>query len=425
MRFFTPLALLTASLTALVTPLVAAKREVVVYYADWSSANMPPETIQWSKITRLNYAFVVLDGEQNMAVGTPELLTKVVTLAHQNKVKVNLAIGGWTGSGNFSNMVATEATRSRTITNMLALVDQYNLDGLDVDWEYPGRMGAPCNIVDEANDSPNFLIFLNALRAALDTKYTPAGSKLITMAVRVDPFDVNGAPMTDVSAFAKSIDFIQVMAYDIYGAFSPTTGPNAPFQCDVAQKGQYSYVQSIQAWIAAGFPANKIIAGLPFYGRAMQAAEAMDGTTQYVPQVKTVIAGDKDDAVYQSACLKDPAQFSTVWKYRQLRAQGLVNADNTAGAGWTRYWDETSKTPWLYNAANKTMISYDDTQSITIKVQWALGARGTQTAGLPASPQVAGVQVWELSQDNGELLDSINKAISGLPRPKCKPRKLS
>lgn len=72
-----------------------------------------------------------------------------------------------------------------------------------------------------------------------------------------------------------------------------------------------------------------------------------------------------------------------IWKWSNLRKEGLLKDDTlTAGEGWQRYWDEVTQTPWLFNPATKHFISYDDPQSLKIKVEHAL------------CEDLAGVMVW-------------------------------
>lgn len=90
-----------------------------------------------------------------------------------------------------------------------------------VDWEYPGRQGAGCNEVDKANDAKNLLTLLQELRSAMDKKYK---NKELTAAVHVRTFDTSSGNMKDVSAFGKVLDRVNIMAYDINGAFNSTSG---------------------------------------------------------------------------------------------------------------------------------------------------------------------------------------------------------
>ena len=93
----------------------------------------------------------------------------------------------------------------------MAIYQQYNLDGIDFDWEYPGRQGAGSNIVSP-NDSANFLAMLQLLRRSL-----PKSARL-SAAVTDSPFaGRNGQPLSDVSAFAAVLDWVNIMNYDVFG----------------------------------------------------------------------------------------------------------------------------------------------------------------------------------------------------------------
>ncbi|RKP37176.1 glycoside hydrolase [Dimargaris cristalligena] len=388
--------------------------KVVGYYADWTSTALPVQSIPFDKLTHLNYAFAVLDASQQIKFDTATLLSQVVTAAHQKDVKVIFSVGGWTGSVYFSPMASQKTTRAAAISNMVQLVDTYKLDGIDLDWEFPGRTGSECNIVDKANDTPNLLLLLQELRAALDKKFGE-GQKLITMAVRVQPFDINGVPSTDLKEYVQYLDFINIMAYDIFGSWAATTGPNAPFESD-GIKNTFSYVQSITDWLAAGFPPNKLVAGLAMYGRTMLASGAMTSSDIYTTQVKQAVKGDKDDAVWQGPCNKDPAQFSTVWKYKNLRSEGILANGNTTGAGWTRNWDTKSQTPWLFNEQTKNFISYDDPTSLRIKVDYA---RQQQLGGVMANGESRSAPI---STDAVTVSTPPTRSSPATTLPKCRPR---
>ncbi|KAJ1956827.1 hypothetical protein EC988_001149 [Linderina pennispora] len=88
-----------------------------------------------------------------------------ITSLHSAGVKALVSVGGWTGSNLFSTILKNTATRTAFLNNMVSFVQTNNLDGVDIDWEYPGREGNTCNAYDPTNDSKNFLSFLQDLRA--------------------------------------------------------------------------------------------------------------------------------------------------------------------------------------------------------------------------------------------------------------------
>lgn len=317
-----------------------------------------------------------------------EVLKKVVELAHENNVKVLLSIGGFYGSLTFSTMAGKPKRRTEFIDQLRKYRDEFKLDGFDIDWEFPGRPGVSCNEVSEKNDADNLLKLVTEMRSSFP-------KKLITMTVSVHPFDGPDGIIKDVSEYAKKVNFINIMPYDIYGSWSKTTGPNAPFRWKANAEAPFSFRQSIDAWLKAKMPANKIVMGIPFYGRSLIAEVDMsaDPKNMYVAKSGTVPQGDKNDATISESCPDSEPEFTGIWSYGNLRSQNILSEPKHPAYGWKRYWDETSQTPWLFNVDDKKFISYDDVQSIEVKVKY------TQEKGL------RGLMIWSLDQDNGELIE--------------------
>ncbi|KAI8974339.1 glycoside hydrolase, partial [Pilobolus umbonatus] len=333
--------------------------------------------IPYQKYTHLNYAFAIMTTPNLLPSFTDDwavetYLPKMIELAHKNKTKVLLSIGGWTGSKTFSTMAANEEARKNVLCSRLAL-----------DWEYPGKQAAGCNEVAD-NDADNFLLLLKDLRAGLDAKF-PNDRKEISMAVHVQPFVKSGQPMTNVKEFVPYFNHINLMTYDINGAWASVTGPNAPFDAEGQIGSPYSFVQSIRDWKEAGVPSDKITAGLAFYGRGIKAKVDMTKeNNQYQLSEIGAPKGDSDDAYWTDPfCNKVDGGLSGVWKWSNLRREGLIQDDFvTPGKGWNRYWDELSQTPWLFNPSTKDFISYDDPHSLEVKVNHAL------------CENLAGVMIW-------------------------------
>ncbi|KAJ2958957.1 hypothetical protein NQZ79_g5546 [Umbelopsis isabellina] len=226
------------------------------------------------------------------------------------------------------------------------------------------------------------------------------------MAVHVFPFSVNGEYMKSVKDYVPYFDHINIMAYDINGAWATTTGPNAPLFFEKGKGEPVSFVSSIKGWIDAGVPAEKINAGLAYYGRAIETSENMK-SSQYAASKKGAPKGDSDDAYWQDPfCQVDEGGFSGIWKWKNLRSQGIIGKDGKAGNGYTKHWDSVSQTPWLYNEKAKTFISYEDPESIKRKVDSALCLG------------IGGVMAWDIHQDNGELLDVVH-GIHGTKPDNC------
>ncbi|KXN73441.1 glycoside hydrolase family 18 protein, partial [Conidiobolus coronatus NRRL 28638] len=292
----------------------SSSKHVVGYYVPWG--RVEPEQVDWKKLTHVNYGFGVLykkDDPASIFVDRyydGNRIRKVQKLAKENGVKSLISLGGWTGGQTFSIVAKDPELRKKFINNALLFVrkntkpdydenpDGYDLDGIDIDWEYPARQAAKCNSVDP-NDTANYLVLLKELREAMDKEF-PNDHKILTAAVRAQPFDgPDGKPVNSVSEFAKYFDFINIMIYDIMGGWSATTGPNAPFDYDTSKGGDpYSFRQSIDDWLNAGFPADKLVPGLAFYGRSTTASTDMNANpgNQYSPKESTVPKGDSSDS---------------------------------------------------------------------------------------------------------------------------------
>ncbi|KAJ2716643.1 hypothetical protein H4R19_000534 [Coemansia spiralis] len=387
---------LAAAGLALGLAVQAAQSPLVVgYYAGWFKNQAAG--VDLAKYTHINVAFGVPDAGGHIGFPDKFSVKDAVTEIHAAKAKALLSIGGWTGSSNMSTVVKSPAASNTLIAELVNQMSSNGFDGVDIDWEYPGRPGDTCNIVDSANDTPNLLRFLQQLRTTLDTRFG-AGKKLITMAVSLTPFAVNDKPLTDVSPFVKVTDFINLMTYDINGSWLDQTGPNAPLYYEEYKATAASVATAIKAWTKAGWPASKLNVGLAFYGRSVTTKGNMldDAKNQYQDLVKELPKGDSEDVVTTDTCANTTG-VSGIWMYRHLRDEGVLSGPTTAVAPWVRNWDSTTHTPWLFNPKTKQYISYDDVDSIKAKVEYA------------ASIGVGGVMVWSLYMDyKNELLNVIS-----------------
>ncbi|KAI8080054.1 glycosyl hydrolases family 18-domain-containing protein [Halteromyces radiatus] len=383
-----------------------AAQSLVGYFPNWLYAKYPVSQIDFSKYTHINYAFAILISGATPTYTDPQQvetqLPQLVSAAHAKNAKVLLSVGGWSGCLTYSTVAADASQRQTFINWNIGEIKKYNLDGIDLDWEYPGSQGAGCNVVDLQNDAKNYLTLLQELRAALDSSF-PAGSKEISIACHVRTFKVPGGYMTDVSDYVKVIDRFNLMTYDINGAWNSTSGPNAPFNFEPGLGDADSFVSSINNWMSAGVPASKIIPGVAFYGRSATATVDMSKTNQYQPQnAGNPPSGDSNDAYWQDPyCSKDPGGVSGVWRYANLRSQGVLTTPTTAASPWIRNWDNITQTPWLFNPTTKDFISYDDPTSVGIKTDYAL------------SKNLGGLMVWSVDEDNGELLNVVAKILTG------------
>lgn len=222
----------------------AADKVVVAYVTSWSDVEVNPE-----HVTHVNYAFGhVTDSFDGVRVDNPERLRSIVALKEQApELKVVLSVGGW-GSGRFSEMAADSGRRASFAADCRRTADEFGLDGIDIDWEYPTSNAA--GISCSPDDTANFTLLMRDLRAALGP------DALLTMATDAT------AKFIDYRATLPYVDFVNVMTYDIANApkhhAALYSSPNAP---DLTVDG------SMKAHIAAGVPADRLVMGMPFYGR--------------------------------------------------------------------------------------------------------------------------------------------------------------
>ncbi|KAG0044491.1 hypothetical protein BGZ83_010283, partial [Gryganskiella cystojenkinii] len=221
LSLFSSLALAFAIATVSAAPVEKRATDgnnVVGYWVPWG--DVPVASLDMSKYTHINYGFAVLyKGAAAPTTitfdryydGTP--MRALVARGNAAGVPILMSIGGWTGSQTFSDVSASPTLRATFINNAMVFVrnntlpdyadtpDGWNMDGIDIDWEYPGRAGAICNNYTP-QDAANYLVLLKELRAQMDKEF-PTVHKYLTAAVRVQPWDgTDGKPLSDVSAYA-------------------------------------------------------------------------------------------------------------------------------------------------------------------------------------------------------------------------------
>ncbi|KAK7439400.1 hypothetical protein VKT23_017621 [Stygiomarasmius scandens] len=374
------------------------------WYPGWLGTENPPSNLSWSKYTALTFAFATTTPDTSVIAlddVSKQVLPDFVSSAKENNVDALLSIGGWTGSQYFSTAVGSAENRTAFVKTVLGLVSQYDLDGIDFDWEYPNKQGVGCNAISP-DDSANFLSFLQELRQ------DPTGSQLtLTAAVGITPFaGSDGSPMADVSDFAKVLDRIGIMNYDIWGSWSSTVGPNAPLNdtCATTQAG--SAVSAVKAWTSAGFPADQIALGVAAYGHSFHvtptdALDSSDTLKVNPPFDKSQQPhGDSQDGEAGVDQCGNPVPIGGIFNFWGLIDGGFLKDDGTAANGIDYTFDQCSQTPFVYNPTSDVMVSFDDATSFKAKGEFI------NDAGL------AGFAMWHVLGDHNDiLLDAISGAI--------------
>ncbi len=325
------------------------------------------------KLTRINYAFAnIKDGR--IVTGSPvdeANFATLVGLKQQNpSLQVLVSVGGWTWSGNFSDTVLTRVSRRRFIDSVVEFVDRYKLDGLDIDWEYPGMVGDNNRFRPE--DKRNYTLVIQELRARFNIEQRKLGRPLLLSVAAGSSTDF--IAHTELGRVQRYLDTVNLMAYDYYEPDSDKiTGNHAPLYTDPADPKRASSDQSVKEFERAGVPPRKIVLGVPFYGHVWG----------NVPPA--------DHGLFQPG-VQVPNAFAN---YGNIMT-------NMLNQGFTRYWDAAASVPYLYSEQKREFVSYEDTESLALKCAYI------RRKGL------GGVMFWEYSGDpTGALLNTINTAFYG------------
>lgn len=346
---------------------IAPGKQIIAYVFPNNSV-IVAGAIDPHSITRINYAFALIkDGK--IVPGYANDAGNLVFLAglrRQNpSLTVLVSVGGWLGSGGFSDMALTRESRAQFIKSVMDFIQRYELDGLDMDWEYPGQPGAGNKF--RVEDKRNYTLLLHELRQRFDAEQKKTGKRLyLTIAAGASADFLEHTEMRQV---AQIVDNVNLMAYDYYEPGSdPITGHHAALFTNPADPNKASADASVKDFEAAGVPASKLVLGVPFYGHSWSD----------VP--------DRNHGLYQpgKAGANGWANLSTI--------------DSTfIGHGYTRYWDDVSQVPWLYDSDTDTFVSYEDEQSLAGKCRYIVARK------------LAGVMFWDLEADSsGKLLRTID-----------------
>ncbi|CAF2689286.1 unnamed protein product [Rotaria sp. Silwood2] len=381
------------------------KSIVVGYFTSWSvyQRNFFVNDIPADKITHINYAFakIGLDGEiergdneadtekffpgdswsQTLRGNFNQLIKLKDVYPH---LRTLISVGGWTWSKNFSDIAMNDESRKKFAKSCVKFIEKYAFDGIDLDWEYPVSGGHEHNI-HRPEDKQNYVFILKELREQLDMAANQNGKTyLLTVATGASPQCI--ADM-DLVGMATYLDWINVMTYDYHGGWETKTGHNAPLYKNDAEtvddissvciKSKLNIHASIQAYIDAGVSRNKLILGIPLYGRGW-----------------TGVTSTVQNGFSQSTSGQLPVGTweNGVFDYDHIKHSFCSSS--------SRYWDDASKVPFLYNSSTGIWISFDDETSIQLKCDYI------------KQECLGGVMFWELSGDrNNEL---INVTINAL-----------
>jgi chitinase len=297
-----------------------------------------PRNINFGLYTHLCHAFLVADGEGKVRTSRNVPSREITGQAHKAGVKMLLSLGGWGWDHQFASIVSEPEAEDRYVKSVVAIVDEFDYDGIDLDWEYP----------DTGKEVAGFERLTRRLRKEIDAIGNKKGRPMcLTMAVSSEPGTLK---WLKTAFLLENMDWVNVMTYDFTGDSTNYAGHHSPLYASSKQPG--GRARSTEATLKylvedRGLPANRLAVGIPLYGRGFAVSEPYASTRNATKA--RVPRGD----------------------YRNLHR--LKNDQ-----GWLRTWDDQTKNPWLVSPDHTIVIGYDDAESAAIKTEWAMkqGFRG-------------------------------------------------
>jgi chitinase len=347
------------------------EKKVVVGYVPGYNGVFDVSTVDAEKLTHINYAFVNV---KDSVAWLTNIQTDTVNFRNLNglktvnpDLKLMISIGGWAWSENFSDAVLTDHSRKKFAFSGKKIVEDYNLDGIDIDWEYPGMRGE--DNIFRPEDKQNFTLMFKSIRESLDSLSSKTGKKyFVTTAVPCFP---GFLAITEMGKAAEYMDFVNLMAYDFYVG-GPLAGHHSNLFPSENDETEDSGDKALRLFTAAGVPASKLVLGVPFYGRSwfMKTAENR-GINR---AIDSVARGGGYTFVKDSIMVR---------------------------TGFVRYWDDKAKAPYLWNESTRQLVAYDDEESIKLKCEYV------------KEKGMRGLMFWQYASDPKEyLINAIHENLN-------------
>ncbi len=344
MRYFFPILLLCCA----ITPVFAQQKDfaIIAYYAGDDKAI---DHYSVENLTHIIFSFCHLKG-YNLAVDNQQdslTIRHLVSLKARNpNLKVFLSLGGWGGCKPCSEAFSTKKGRKAFAKSVKSLLETYQADGIDLDWEYPAIEGHPGHPW-KPQDRPNFTDLVKKLRKELGWGYG--------LSFAAGGFTEFLKKSVEWKKIMPQLDYVNVMSYDLVNGYSKVTGHHTPLY---STKEQYeSTDRAVRFLDSIGVPLHKVVIGAAFYGRVWENVQNVN------------------NGLYQPGKFKRGVSQNYLGKYMQ---------ENSGFAG---FWDETAQAPYYYNASKQLFLTNDSELSVSLKTKYA------KQKGL------GGIMFWQLAED--------------------------
>nr|WP_159433219.1 glycosyl hydrolase family 18 protein [Clostridium cavendishii] len=382
-------------------------KRIVTYFPEWGiypgHNGYEVSDIPWDKVTHVNYAFATIkDGKvaifDNFAATEKSFgekwdspykgnygQIKKFKQQHPN-TKVLISVGGWSQSGGFHDAAATEQSRKVFADSAVEFIRTWGFDGVDIDWEYP-TFKRDGDKVDNPNDQgtpkadesekQTFTLLLKSLRESLDSASKTDNKKYqLTAAVGCGQDKIE---KTEPDKYAQYLDFINVMTYDMRGAWENKTGHQSPLYKNPYDpsspliKENYNVDAAMKKFESYGISKNKLIVGSPYYSRGWTGVKN-DGPIKDLPGLFATATGGAKG-------IWDGGRAAGNHPFYYLKST-LENDPS-----FKKYRDPYSKVPYLYSESKGEMYTYEDEISLWEKVSYV------------KQNNYGGIIAWELSGD--------------------------
>ena len=383
-------------------------KRIMGYYPNWAYWRSPKFTadqLPFNKINMVGYAFSIFDSNGNISLydaDSDAINLPMISQARQQFPYLNasLSFGGWSWASTppgwqcttgaspqgpaacFSQMAANPTAVTRFVNSAVKAMKEVHFNGIDIDWEYP--------LTPE--DASNYVNLLQKLRGALDAQgNTDSTHYYLTVAVAAGIDKISKLSPTQWQTIAATVDDIGVMTYDFHGAWDQgQTGSNfmSAMALDPALDptvnnpilSHYNVIDAMDAYVSRGVPKEKLIVGIPVYGRMMniEAVGSNDGLYQTItgtPPGEWDNQQSGNTGMVDYACIVEPTHCGNGFKLPALTL--MQPTEKNPG--------QYAFTPWGY--ASNLFITYDDDQSAAYKAYWLI------------QNGYAGVMLWDLTGD--------------------------